>query len=87
MILEKKAKPVLHRQKCPGCGYYTFYRAEPTGEKATDTCTACGHQVEIAWHADIKAIFNNSEKLFRDLEAVCPELKELQKPGDRVRFD
>jgi transcription elongation factor Elf1 len=87
MKIKKEVEPIQHRQKCPACGYYTVYQAVPAGEKAIDACTYCGHQVEIVWDQDIKAVFRNSEKLFRDLEEICPELKELKKPGDHIRLD
>jgi hypothetical protein len=87
MIIKREAKPVLHRQKCKACDYYTFYRAVPAGDQAIDTCTSCGHQIEIAWNEEIKAIFKNNEKLLRDLESVYPELQKLKEPGNRIRLD
>lgn len=86
MIIKREAKPVLHRQKCMACQFYTFYRAEPSGDKAIDTCTSCGHQVEIAWNNEIKAIFKNTEKMLKDLEELYPELRDLQKPGDFIKL-
>lgn len=87
MIIEKSVEPILHRQKCPACGYYTFYMAVPAGETATDTCTYCGRQVEIVWNPDIKAVFRNTEKLLKNLEEAFPELMELKNPGDHILLD
>lgn len=86
MIIKREAKPVLHRQKCQACQFYTVYRAEPSGDKALDTCTSCGHQIEIAWNAEIKAILKNTEKMLKDLEDIYPELKELKEPGDSIQL-
>jgi hypothetical protein len=68
MIVENRVdQPVLHRQKCPACGYYTVYRAVPAGDRATDTCTHCDHQVQIAWQQEIKAVFKSTERFLKDL--------------------
>jgi DNA-directed RNA polymerase subunit RPC12/RpoP len=87
MIVERKVDPILHRQKCPACGYYTFYQAVPSGNKASDTCTHCGHKVQIAWDKEIKAVFKNTEKFLKNLEEILPELKELKNPGDHIPLD
>jgi hypothetical protein len=87
MIIERAVEPVLHRQKCSACGYYTIYRAVPTGERATDTCTHCDHQVAIPWHQDIKSLFKSSERFLKDLEEIFPELQGLKNPGDHILFD
>jgi hypothetical protein len=87
MKVERKVDPILHRQKCPACGYFTYYRAIPEGDKATDTCTYCDHQVQIAWHSEIKAVYKNTERFLKDLEETLPELKELKNPGDHILFD
>jgi hypothetical protein len=87
MIIEREVKPVLHRQKCSACGYYTIYRALPAGESATDTCTHCDHQVAIPWHGEMKALFKNSERFLKDLEEIFPELQELKNPGDHILLD
>jgi rRNA maturation protein Nop10 len=87
MIVEKKVAPILHRQKCPACGYYTIYETVPAGNEATDTCTHCGYQVQIAWNSEIKALFKNTERSLRDLEEILPELKELKNPGDHILLD
>lgn len=84
MILVKQADPILHRQKCSVCGYYTIYNAIPAGDKATDTCTYCGHQVELVWYPDLRSALKSAERTFRDLSALFPELSELQKPGDHI---
>jgi transcription elongation factor Elf1 len=87
MIVERKVDPIPHRQKCPACGYYTVYQAVPAGDKATDTCTHCGHQVRIAWDQEIKAVFKNTERFLKNLEEILPELKELKNPGDHILLD
>ena len=87
MIIENRVEPVLHRQKCTACGYYTVYQAVPAGDRATDTCTHCGHRVEIAWQHEIKAAFKSAEKFLKDLEETLPELKELKNPGDHILLD
>jgi hypothetical protein len=87
MIIAREVKPVLHRQKCSACGYYTIYRAIPAGESATDTCTHCDHQVAIPWHEEIKSLFKSSERFLKDLEEIFPELQELKNPGDHILFD
>lgn len=83
----KQAEPVLHRQKCPACEYYTVYQAIPAGDKALDTCTHCGHQVGIMWHHEIRSVFKNTEKFLRNLEDIYPELKDLKNPGDHIKLD
>ncbi len=87
MIVERGVKPILHRQKCSACGYYTVYEAVPAGSEATDTCTHCGFQAQIAWNSDIKGIFKNTEKFLRDLEQILPELKDLKNPGDHFLLE
>lgn len=87
MIIEREAGPVLHRQKCHGCGYYTFYRAVPAGDRATDTCTYCGHETSIAWNSEVKSVFKNTEKLLRDMREIFPELDQLREPGDHVLLE
>jgi Na+-translocating ferredoxin:NAD+ oxidoreductase RNF subunit RnfB len=87
MIIEKKVDPILHRQKCKQCGYYTVYQAVPAGEKAIDACTHCGYAVQIEWNHDIKAAFKNMEKFLRNLEEIYPELKGLKNPGDHIMLD
>ncbi len=86
-IVEKKIGPVLHKQKCKGCDYYTIYSALPSGEKAIDTCTHCGYAVEIPWHFEMKSVFKNADKFLKNLEEICPELKDLKNPGDHIKFD
>ncbi len=87
MIVEREVKPILHRQKCLACGYYTIYSAVPAGDKATDTCTYCGHTVELVWYADIKSAFKSFEKMLKDMSEIFPELNELKNPGDHVLLD
>lgn len=87
MIIKRETKPLLHRQKCSACDYYTLYRAIPAGEKATDTCTHCGHQVTLAWDNEIRATIKNTEKILTDLEEIYPEIKDLKEPGDHIRLD
>lgn len=83
----KEIEPFLHRQKCPGCGFYTVYEVFPQGDKAIDTCTHCGHQMQILWHHEIKAVFRNSEKFFRNMEEIYPELAQLKNRGDHIKLD
>jgi len=87
MIVEREVKPILHRQKCLACGYYTIYSAVPAGDRATDTCTYCGHAVELVWYADIKSAFKSFEKMLKDMSEIFPELNELKNPGDHVLLD
>lgn len=87
MIRVKEVDPILHRQKCKACGYYTVYSAVPAGDKATDTCTHCGHQVELVWYPDLRAALKSHEKALRDLTEFFPELEQLQKPGDHIMID
>ncbi|UFS69404.1 hypothetical protein LPW11_16070 [Geomonas sp. RF6] len=87
MIIEKKIDPILHRQKCHACGYYTIYEAIPTGDTATDTCTYCGHQVQLNWYSDLRAAIKSNEKWFKDMAAVVPELDQLKNRGDHILLD
>src|SRR4051794_17597380 len=87
MIIEKKVDPILHRQKCGACGYYTVYQAIPAGDTATDTCTYCGHQVQLNWHPDLRAAFKSNEKVLKDMEEIFPELEQLKSPGDHILLD
>ena len=87
MIRVKEVDPILHRQKCFACGFYTVYSAVPTGDKATDTCTHCGHQVELAWHPDLRSAMKSQERALRELTEFFPELAQLQKPGDHILLD
>ena len=87
MIVVKEVDPILHRQKCSACGYYTIYSAVPAGDKATDTCTHCGHQVELVWYPDLRVAFKSAEKTFRDLTEIFPELADLKNPGDHILLD
>jgi len=87
MIIEKKVEPILHRQKCTSCGYYTVYQAVPSGDKAIDRCTHCGYEVMLEWHQDLKASIKNTEKLFRNMTEIFPELAELKNPGDHILLD
>jgi rRNA maturation protein Nop10 len=87
MNIEKLVDLIFHRQKCTACGFYTVYQAIPAGDRATDSCTHCGHQVEIAWHPEIKGVFKNTERLLRDMEEILPELKGLKNPGDHILLD
>jgi hypothetical protein len=84
MIIVKEVDPILHRRKCTACGYYTIYSAVPAGDKATDTCTHCQHQIELVWYPDLRVALKSAEKTFRDLTELFPELGELQKPGDHI---
>lgn len=86
MIIVKEVAPILHRRKCAGCGYYTIYSAVPAGDKATDTCTHCQHQIELVWYPDLRAALKSAERTFRDLTELFPELGELQKPGDHIHL-
>jgi uncharacterized paraquat-inducible protein A len=87
MLIQRDVKPILHRKKCPACGYYTVYQAIPAGEKATDTCTHCRHEISLAWDKEIKAAIKNTEKMLRDLEEIYPELKTLKNPGDHTLLE
>lgn len=87
MIIEKKVDPILHRQKCSSCGYYTIYRAIPSGDKATDTCTHCGYELVLDWFPDLRKILKNKEKLFQDMSGIFPELAALKNPGDHIKLD
>jgi hypothetical protein len=87
MIIERAVEPVLHRQKCAACGFYTIYRAIPAGGRATDTCTHCDHQVSIPWHVEMKASYKSFERFLKDLEEVFPELQGLKNPGDHILLD
>ncbi len=87
MIIEREVKPILHRQKCSACGYYTIHRAVPQGERACDSCTHCGHTVELLWFADLKAAIKNFERLLNDLSEIYPELNDLKEPGDHIMLD
>jgi len=84
MIVVKEVEPILHRQKCTACGYYTIYSAVPAGDKAIDTCTYCGHHVELVWYPDLGAALKSAERTLRDLTELFPELGELKKPGDHI---
>lgn len=77
----------MHRKKCPSCDYYTVYRATPVGDKAVDECTHCGHQIAIEWHSDLKMALKNTEKFLKNMEEMCPELKDLKNPGDHIKLD
>lgn len=87
MQIEREVKPILHRQKCSACGYYTIYRAIPAGDKACDSCTYCGHTVEMPWFADLKSSIKNRERMLRDMSEMFPELNELKNPGDHILLD
>ncbi len=87
MITKREVKPILHRQKCKNCNFYTVHRVIPAGEKAVDTCTHCQHAVEIPWDHEIKASFKNKEKFFKNLEELYPELRDLKNPGDHISLD
>ncbi|MDO3378970.1 hypothetical protein [Geoalkalibacter halelectricus] len=87
MRVKRETKPILHRQKCAACNYYTLYQALPAGDQATDTCTHCGHQVTLAWDDGIKAAIKNTERMLKDLEEIYPELKALKAPGDHIRLE
>jgi hypothetical protein len=87
MIIERAVEPVLHRQKCSACDYYTIYRAIPAGASATDTCTHCDHQLAIPWHGESKSSFKSFERFLRDLEGIYPELQQLKNPGDHILLD
>ena len=87
MQIERKVEPILHRQKCSACGYYTVYSVVPMGDKAIDTCTHCGHAVQLVWYPDLKAALKNTEKLFEDLTEIFPELNKLKNPGDHILLD
>jgi hypothetical protein len=87
MRIEKKIDPILHRQKCSGCGFYTVYQAVPAGDKAIDSCTHCGHAFEIVWNHEIKAAFKNKEKFLKNLAEIYPELDDLKNPGDHIKLD
>jgi hypothetical protein len=87
MINKREVKPILHRQKCKNCDFYTVYQAVPVGEKAIDTCTHCQYAVEIPWDHEIKAAFKNKEKFLKGLEEFYPEIAELKNPGDHISLD
>jgi rRNA maturation protein Nop10 len=87
MIRVKEVDPILHRQKCSACGYYTVYSAVPAGDKATDTCTHCGYQVELVWYPDLRAALKSQERVLEGLAEFFPELADLQKPGDHILLD
>jgi Na+-translocating ferredoxin:NAD+ oxidoreductase RNF subunit RnfB len=87
MIIVKEVDPILHKQKCLACGYYTIYSAVPSGDKAIDTCTHCGHAVELVWYPDLRAALKSSERMLRDLTELFPELAELKNPGDHILLD
>jgi hypothetical protein len=87
MIIKREVKPILHRQKCSKCEFYTVYQTVPVGEKAISTCTHCQHMMEIPWDHEIKAAFKNKEKFLQGLEEFYPELKDLKNPGDHISLD
>lgn len=87
MKIERPVDPILHRQKCTSCGYYTVYQAIPSGDRATDRCTHCGYEVVLEWHHDLKAAIKNTERLFRDMTELFPELAELKNPGDHIMLE
>ena len=87
MQIEREVKPILHRQKCTACGYYTIHQATPSGERACDSCTHCGHTVEMLWFTDLKASIKNLERMLNDMADLYPELSELKKPGDHILLD
>lgn len=83
----RESKPILHRQKCLACGYYSVHEAVAAGDRGTDRCTHCGHEVELAWNQELKAIFKNTEKFLKNMEALIPELRDLKNPGDHILID
>lgn len=87
MINKREVKPILCRQKCKKCDYYTVYQVVPVGEKAVISCTHCEYAEEIPWDSEIKAAFKNKEKFLKGLEEFYPELADLKNPGDHILLD
>jgi hypothetical protein len=87
MINKREVKPILHRQKCKSCDFYTIYQVVPVGEKAILSCTHCEYAEEIPWDHEIKATFKSKEKFLKNLEELYPELQDLKNPGDHTSLD